>query len=68
MAFTFDKDFRVEEILWKSRPATSPLSGREIGCVVGLDNKGTYRGGMEVCRVKGKGERSLYEMGGRGLQ
>jgi hypothetical protein len=58
MPFKFDKDFKVEKVIWKNQPSKSPLSGRKVGCVVGLDNHGEYRAGMEVRRERGPGERS----------
>jgi hypothetical protein len=51
---------KLARYVWRSKPTRSPLTGRQVRCVVAQDEKGRYWAGLRIGR--GNGQKAEYEM------
>lgn len=49
--------FRLQRYAWRSKPTMSPLTGRAVRCVVGVDEQGGFRAATRI----GCGEGQTFE-------
>ena len=51
---------RIARYVWRSKPTRSPLSDRQVRCIVAEDEKGRYWAGLRIGR--GHGQKAEYEL------